>query len=455
MMDRILNNKWSIRIIALLLAAILFTSVNASNNSATSLSTTASSDTEVIENVPVKVYYDKTNLYISGVPETVTVTISGPRSIVQSAKAQQDFTVYADLRNASIGTQEVKLQVKDISDRLKVKVDPVSVNVNVQEKVTKKFSVDVELSKSVIADGYQAGTPVVDPKKVSITGAKDTIEQIAYVKATLESDGKHKSEFTDKATVSVFDSNLNKLDVEVSPQEVEVTVPVEKVGKSVPIKINQEGTPESDIEISSITPDKSEVVVVGDDTVLDKIKEIEIPMDVTKIKADTVKEVTVPVPTGAKSVQPTTIEVKIKTIKKSEASGDTNSTENNKEPESNDTTTNDSEDTDTKESKVSKSFSDMQVYMSGLKNTLDAQMVTPANGKVTVTITGEKKTVDSIVAKDLSVIANLSKGNAGDFSTPLEVNGLPDNVAYEVNPVSADFIIKEKEAQNTVPSKNT
>lgn len=455
MMDRILNNKWSIRIIALLLAAILFTSVNASNNSATSLSTTASSDTEVIENVPVKVYYDKTNLYISGVPETVTVTISGPRSIVQSAKAQQDFTVYADLRNASIGTQEVKLQVKDISDRIRVKVDPVSVNVNVQEKVTKKFSVDVELSKSVIADGYQAGTPVVDPKKVSITGAKDTIEQIAYVKATLESDGKHKSEFTDKATVSVFDSNLNKLDVEVSPQEVEVTVPVEKVGKSVPIKINQEGTPESDIEISSITPDKSEVVVVGDDTVLDKIKEIEIPMDVTKIKADTVKEVTVPVPTGAKSVQPTTIEVKIKTIKKSEASGDTNSTENNKEPESNDTTTNDSEDTDTKESKVSKSFSDMQVYMSGLKNTLDAQMVTPANGKVTVTITGEKKTVDSIVAKDLSVIANLSQGNAGDFSTPLEVNGLPDNVAYEVNPVSADFIIKEKEAQNTVPSKNT
>lgn len=35
MMDRILNNKWSIRIVALLLAAILFTSVNANNNNAT------------------------------------------------------------------------------------------------------------------------------------------------------------------------------------------------------------------------------------------------------------------------------------------------------------------------------------------------------------------------------------------------------------------------------------
>lgn len=452
MMDRILNNKWSIRIIALLLAAILFTSVNANNNNATTFSTTSSSDTEVIENVPVKVYYDKTNLYISGVPETVTVTLSGPRSIVQSAKAQQDFTVYADLKNASIGTQEVKLKVKDASDRLKVKINPATVNVNVQEKVTKKFSVDVELSKSVVADGYQAGTPIIDPKKVSITGAKDTIEQIAYVKATLENDGKHKSEFTDKATVSVFDSNLNKLDVDVSPQEVEVTVPVEKVGKSVPIKIKQEGTPESDIEISSMTPDKVEVVVVGDDTVLDKIKEIEIPIDVTKIKADTVKEVTVPVPTGAKSVQPTTIEVKIKTVKKSEATNETTTSkeENTTNPDEN--TTDDSEEKDTK---ISKSFPNMQVYMSGLKNTFDSQMVTPANGKVSVTITGEKKIVDDIAVKDLSVIANLSKSKAGDYSVPLELTGLPDNVAYVINPTKADFIITEKEAQNTVPSKNT
>lgn len=69
------------------------------------------------------------------------------------------------MKNASIGTQEVKLQVKDVSDRLKVKVNPATVNVNVQEKVTKKFSVDVELSKSVVADGYQAGTPIIDPKK--------------------------------------------------------------------------------------------------------------------------------------------------------------------------------------------------------------------------------------------------------------------------------------------------
>ncbi|MBC6178976.1 YbbR-like domain-containing protein, partial [Listeria welshimeri] len=178
------------------------------------------------------------------------------------------------------------------------------------------------------------------------------------------------------------------------------------------------------------------------------------PIDVSKIKADTVKEVTVPVPNGAKSVQPTTIEVKIKTIKKSEANTETNTSDNNKndDTDSNDSTKDDSGDNDTK---ISKSFSNIQVYMSGLKSTLDAQMITPANGKVSVTITGEKKTIDGISAKDLSVIANLSKGKAGDYSIPLELNGLPDNVAYVINPTKADFILTEKEAQNSVPSKNT
>ncbi|MBC2352808.1 YbbR-like domain-containing protein, partial [Listeria welshimeri] len=150
---------------------------------------------------------------------------------------------------------------------------------------------------------------------------------------------------------------------------------------------------------------------------------------------------------------PTTIEVKIKTVKKSEANNGATTSDNNQNTNENNNDTTD--DSDTNDSKTSKSFSNMQVYMSGLKNTFDAQMLTPANGKVSVTITGEKKVLDDITAKDLSVIANLSKSKAGSYSIPLELNGLPDNVAYVINPKKADFIITEKEAQNTVPSKNT
>ncbi|MBX9508286.1 YbbR-like domain-containing protein, partial [Listeria monocytogenes] len=57
--------------------------------------------------------------------------------------------------------------------------------------------------------------------------------------------------------------------------------------------------------------------------------------------------------------------------------------------------------------------------------------------------------------KDLSVIANLSKSKAGSNSIPLELNGLPDNVAYVINPRQAEFIITDKEASIEVPSKST
>lgn len=59
---------------------------------------------------------------------------------------------------------------------------------------------------------------------------------------------------------------------------------------------------ESDIEIFSMILDKLEVVVVGDDVVFEKIKEIEILIDVFKIKVDIVKEVIVLVLIGVKLV---------------------------------------------------------------------------------------------------------------------------------------------------------
>lgn len=60
-------------------------------------------------------------------------------------------------------------------------------------------------------------------------------------------------------------------------------------------------------------------------------------------------------------------------------------------------------------------------------------MIIFVNGKVFVMIIGEKKIVDGIVVKDLSVIVNLSKSKVGSYSILLELNGLLDNVVYVIN----------------------
>ncbi|WP_239255830.1 CdaR family protein [Listeria ilorinensis] len=450
MMDRFLNNKWSIRIIALILAAILFISVHADNNGSTQIQTSSQTDTEVIQNVPVEVYYDKENLYVSGVPETVTVTITGPRSIVQNAKAQQDFTVYVDLRNASIGEQNVKLQIKDLSDRVKATISPDTATVNVQEKVTKKFSVDVELGQSVVAAGYEAGTPEVSPKKVSITGAKDTIDQIAYVKATIDDSGGHKEDFTAEAEIVAFDSKLNKLDVEIDPQKVEVTVPVSKVGKSVPLTIKQTGSPPDDLSISSITPDRDEVVVIGDDAVLDKINKIELSVDVSNITADTVKEITIPVPEGAISVQPTSVEVKIKTAKKSGNDSSDNQSSSSDSTAEQGADSNNSSDDSSNSTDTSKTFSDVAIAETGLNDDLTAKLISPANGKVNVTVKGPSSTVNGLSSNSFKVIADLSKATESEsYSAKLAINNLPSDVSYTLSQTTAKYSITKKSATDT------
>ena len=46
-------------------------------------------------------------------------------------------------------------------------MDPEYVEVDVQEKVTKEYSVDVEFDDTMVDEGYIASTPVVKPNKVS------------------------------------------------------------------------------------------------------------------------------------------------------------------------------------------------------------------------------------------------------------------------------------------------
>ncbi len=59
--------------------------------------------------------------------------------------------------------------------------------VNVQERVTKEFSVEAEYNNFYRKRGIQVVSHTVSPKTVkNNAGAKDAIEQISYVKANLK-----------------------------------------------------------------------------------------------------------------------------------------------------------------------------------------------------------------------------------------------------------------------------
>src|SRR3954470_19848898 len=219
-MDKMFDNPWFIKVLSLLLAVLLYSSIPHTGQKLTDVNVPGEQTTETINDIPVKVYYDTENLVVSGIPNTVDVTIKGPITHVQSAKALENFEVYVDLTNAKIGTQKVKLKIRNLSDKLTATMKPANVTVTVQEKITKEFRVEAEFDAGQIEDGYSAGQPSVEPNKVKITGAKSDIDRITYVKAALEEKDKLKETITKEARIKVLDKDLNKLNVVVEPQTV-------------------------------------------------------------------------------------------------------------------------------------------------------------------------------------------------------------------------------------------
>ena len=87
-MDKMMDSPWVLRIIALFLAFCFFsvrTELSPLNKA------TSNEQTDVIRDVPVDVYYDNENLIVTGLPETVDVTIEGPMALVLKAKGAKDF----------------------------------------------------------------------------------------------------------------------------------------------------------------------------------------------------------------------------------------------------------------------------------------------------------------------------------------------------------------------------
>lgn len=390
-MDKLMDNPWFIKILALLLAFLLYSSVPQTTNKLTEVNVTGDQNSETITDVPVKAYYDTENLVVSGIPDTIQVTVSGPKNLVQSAKMLKNFEVFVDLTDAKIGNQTVKLQIKDLSSRLKATLEPAFANVSVQEKVTKEFKVDAELNRSLIEEGFAAGVPIVDPNKVKITGAKDVIDRISYVKATPDIKNQIHDTTTREARVRVLDRDLNKLEVIVEPETVKVTIPIKSVSKTVPINIVQKGTAASGITIQSIKLDVNEATIIGDEDILKATDNVRVEVDVSKITDDTTLTLPVIIPNGVSKVTPQLVKASVK-VKKEDA----------------------------------KTLSGMKINTEGLPSQYKADFMDPSDGSINLIVNGPSDVVNSIKPDDFKLFVDLSNLNEGDHDVKIQVDGPPE-----------------------------
>ncbi|MDE4085058.1 CdaR family protein [Planococcus maritimus] len=306
-MDKMMDNPWFLRIMALFLAFLLFFSVQTENNTTT---TETGRVSEMIEDVELQVYYDE-SLMVSGVPETVDLYLSGPASIIQTTRQLDDYTLFIDLRSLPLGEHQVPIQTENLSEQLSARVDPAFVNVVLEERVSQEFDIDAEMNERLLAEGFVLDGLSVKPDTVTVTGPQSVINAISFVKATVTGEPEIKESFTAEARVRVLAEDLTKLDnVTIEPESVAVDVTVEEYSRELPVRIESSGDPQTGITINSWTPSSEQVRVFGPRSVLDEMEEYVIEVEANSVTAsDTTVTVELPIPPGTSGVSPGEMQV--------------------------------------------------------------------------------------------------------------------------------------------------
>lgn len=421
-MDRLMDNPWFLRITALLLAVLLFFTVQSEMESTNNEESSDIAD--VIQEIPVEVYYDDNNLIVTGVPETVDMKISGPRAIVMQAKALQDFTVFVDLRNTPIGEHVVRIQHENVSDKLQVELDTTNITVSIEERVSMEFDVEPEINERLLEKNFVIESMKTDPKKIRVTGPKSVIENIEFVKATVTAEQGVNESFTQKVNIRVLDRNLGKLEnVLVEPEQVKVTVEVEEYSKEIPIKVRQKGEPKEGVTINDLTPDITWIRLYGNRSVIDELEAIFIDVDVSALEKTETVPIKVPVPKGVSRASDKEIKVKVDVTPATPKADAEKEETAQVDPEENV-----EEDTEV----TSREFAGMNVEVRGLNDTDTLTFTQPENGQLTLTVQGENLLVDRLSASDFQVYIDASNVDTGENQLDVTVEG-PENVTWTVS----------------------
>ena len=322
-MDKLFESVWTLRVTALILAILFFFYVKSEIDTTGKDNDDSTNNIAILTDVPLEAYYDTENLIVTGLPKTVDVTIEGSKQFVLQAKLKKDYKVFVDLSSMLLGEHKVAIQHENFSDKLDVSIDPEFVDIVIEEKVTKEFRVDPEFNTSLIADGYELVNMIAEPRTVFVTGAKSTIDNISYVKATVNAESGTNESFQQEAAVKVLDSNLNKLDVSIEPATVNVSVNVREYSREIPVAIKETGTPKDGIKINSIVPQLKTIEIFGPKSIIDQITQLEVKFDVSKINDTGLYDVSFEKPTGVTRISSKETKVQVNvTKKKSESEED-------------------------------------------------------------------------------------------------------------------------------------
>ena len=381
--DHVIFNPKYTKIVALCLAILLYITVNINNDDSIFASPLQSS--KDISNLSVSAIYNSDVFELSGLPESVNVTVTGDSANVTSAVNMGGYII-ANLEGLTEGTHQVKLTSEGFNSNVNIKIDPSNAVVTLKKKTTRQFDISYDfINLDKMENIYSLGTPVFEYAKVNVRASKETLDSITFVKALIDVTNVT-GEFTQKAKIVAYDKNGQPVNADIVPDEISVTVPVSSPNKVVPIEVEINGTLPDNLAIDSISMDQKSVTIYASESVLSKIDKVVVTLDASTISKDTtiLRPISLPSGVNSSNVNQLTLDIKVKEA-------------------------------------VTKVIDNVNIYY---RNNTNNYKFTPVDGKTTtsVEVSGTLENVESITDDDIYVSFDMGNARPGVQEFTLSVD---------------------------------
>lgn len=394
-MDKLFRNKWAIRVISLVLAITMYLFVNIETNSEQNNSRVdqnGTTETEVLEDVELDLRIDAENYVVSGVPEHVSVTLEGKRSVLAPIVRLRNFTVFVDLEDYEEGEHTVELEYEGLPDNVAAYIEPKEINVEIEERATREFNVDIDIVKlDELPTGYELGEPELTPETVTVIGSEASMDQIAMVKVFVDVTDLKESIRNRELPISVYDAQGNDLSVRVEPATVNISIPVERPSKTVPLSVATTGELSDNLEVKEMDV-VSEIEIFGKRDQLSEVEEISTEeLDLSTIEESGTFEVGLDLPEGVVA-NDEQVEVEV-------------------------------------EVEASKTFKKLSIEIKG-QDEEDVTFVEPKEAEVDISVTGNDELVHDLKKEDVNALIDLSGLSEGEHEVDIDLEG-PEDLTLE------------------------
>lgn len=399
-MDKWLDNPNFVRVVALILAILLWALVHLDQSTSTPNQHINRPITEQrmindIQIIPIGL--DEDMYYLRSLePEYVNIIVRGyARDINQISPRDGQSRIVVDLSGLDAGVhEEVPLRSTGFPNGVTVDIYPANVKVVIDEVQQKEVPVEIHVQGQP-AEGFRVGEPIVQPGRVFVSMPSKELEEVVAVRTDIHIDGASDAVVEERKVNAINAAGEIIADAIINPSVVRVEVPITSPFTTVPLQVRVNGEPAPGYSVASFVQDPAEVTLFGSEEVLSSF-EFYGSVDVNIDGLDRSQTISVPIPLDQRlrRVHPEEVNVQVEIVPSE-----------------------------------TRLLEDVPILFNGQNEEAQTEFVEPADGQIDILLEGAPARLEQIQMSSVQAIVDVSNLPPGVYNLPVRLN-LPPFIRY-------------------------